>query len=120
MGLHIFNVNKENVPEESNVIYKSTTGNGTKLGPWSRKAFEAISKACPDFAKKIAKKMDINTEKLTEFWHEHVDSSGVDKAKAKERYDALRGNGTISSQVPKSKIRESIREAGKILDKNGN
>lgn len=120
MEINVFNVIKaiqSGAINKDNIVPDSTTGRVTELSPLKRKFLEAISKTSPEFAKKIAKKMmRVDFEKLTKFWHEHKESSGVDPVTAKESYKVWTEIGAMSSEVPPNKITEGVRNAGKILD----
>jgi hypothetical protein len=119
MKIYEFNKKDNGEYNLSNQFFSASTGEPVKIGPFCKKFLKAVSQTSPKFAKKIAEKMDIDSNKLTEFWHENLKKSGVDAETAKKSYDALREIGAISSDIPKSKITESVRNAGKVLDSNG-
>lgn len=114
---NIFNFINSRKSGTDDTFPRASTGDVAEIGPFRRKAIEAIAKAKPELAKKIVDSMDINTERATTFWHDNVESSGVDKETIKKAYDAWRGKGVISSKIPKKKYTEDVKNTGKaILD----
>lgn len=122
MDFNILDTNLSKIPDLF-LACSSKTGKVIRdenLGNFTKNVLKEFSKTHPKLVRKyLEKKLDIDSAKLTEFWHAHVDSGAVDKEEIKHNYRLLKERGDISATIPPKKITESVQEMFDYVEKNG-